>query len=164
MTFKELKKGFTVFILNKETLSYHKGRATQDATPPRMNITFGNPMIVDVSIEAEGQIKIWTLPADQQLAETQADSNIVIATDKLPLVQIVKSIQSECETYLASIDQHKEKLAKAKKLVADLDVAYKQQQQTEERFTRLEQSIDGINRQLSSTENTLSQILKAVGH
>ena len=133
LVFKELKKGFPVFILNKETLIYQQGKVTQDATPPRMNTVFGQPMIVDVSLESEGQVKIWTLPADQSLAEVQSDANIVIATDKAALVNILKSIESECTTYLEGIDGRKQKLEAAKNLIAELDVVYKQQQQTEER-------------------------------
>lgn len=157
LVFKELKKGFPVFILNKETLLYQQGKVTQDATPPRMNTVFGQPMIVDVSLESEGQVKIWTLPADQSLAEMQSDANIVIATDKAALVTILKSIESECTTYLEGVDGRKQKLEAAKNLIAELDVVYKQQQQTEERFVRIEQSIGGI-------ESTLSKILKAVNN
>ena len=157
LVFKELKKGFPVFILNKETLLYQQGKVTQDATPPRMNTVFGQPMIVDVSLESEGQVKIWTLPADQSLAEMQSDANIVIATDKAALVTILKSIESECTTYLEGVDGRKQKLEVAKNLIAELDVVYKQQQQTEERFVRIEQSIGGI-------ETTLSKILKAVNN
>lgn len=157
IVFKELKKGFPVFILNKETLLYQQGKVTQDSTPPRMNTVFGQPMIVDTSIESEGQVKIWTLPADQSLAEMQSDANIVIATDKAALVSILKSIESECTTYLEGIEGRKQKLEVAKNLIAELDVVYKQQQQTEERFVRIEQSIGGI-------ESTLSKILKAVNN
>ena len=164
MNFKELKKGYPVYLLNKDSLDYFQGKVTQDATPPRMNTTFGQPMVVDVSIESNGQIKIWTLPSEQSVAEMQSDSNSVIATDKSVLVTILKSIQNECETYLEQVDSQKQKLNKAKKLSAELDIVYKQQQQTEERFVKLEESINGINKQLSSTENTLSQILKAVNN
>lgn len=155
MNFKELRKGLPVYILNKESMEYTIGKVSQDATPPRLNNNFGQPMIVDVSIEANSQIKIWTLPADQQIAETQSDSNIVISTDKSTLVSILKSIESECDHYLQGVGATKIKLEKAKKLIADLDITYKQQQQTEERFSHLEQSIEQLN-------STLSQILKAV--
>lgn len=161
MSFKELKRGLPVYILNKETLEYITGKVSQDATPPRLNTTFGQPMIVDVSIESQGTIKIWSLPADQQIAEIQTDANTVIATDKTPLISIIKSIKTDCENYIQGVDLAKEKLAKADQLIAELDVVFKQQQQTEERFVRLEQSIDSINHQL---ENTLSQILKAVNN
>ena len=157
MNFKELKKGFPVYILNKDTIEYCQGKVNQDATPPRIGTIIGSSMIVDVSIESEGQVKIWTLPADQSLAEMQSDANIVIATDKAALVSILKSIESECNTYLEGVDGRKQKLEVAKNLIAELDVVYKQQQQTEERFVRIEQSIGGI-------ESTLSKILKAVNN
>lgn len=122
-------------------------------------------MITDVSIESNGATKIWTLPADQKVAERQNDNNIIISTDKNAIVAMVKSINQECETYLQGVELNQKKLKLTKDLIAELDVTYKQQQQTEERFNRIEQSIEGINKQLSSVkeiEGTLSEILKAV--
>ena len=155
MNFKELRKGFPVYIINKDTVEYTQGRVAQDATPPRINTTFGQPMITDVSIEANNVTKIWTLPADQKVAEMQSDSNIIISTDQVAILAMIKNIQTECETYLQGIDLNKKRLDSSKKLIAKLDINYKQQQETEERFSRIEQSIQGM-------EDTLSQILKAV--
>ena len=155
MNFKELKKGFPVYIINKDTVEYSQGKVAQDATPPRLNTTFGQPMVTDVSIESNGITKIWTLPADQRVAEMQNDSNTIISTDKTAIIAMIKNIQTECETYLQGLEINKKRL----------DATYKQQQQTEERFSRIEESIAGISKQLDSVkdiEDTLSQILKAV--
>ena len=165
MNFKELKKGFPVYIINKDTVEYSQGKVAQDATPPRLNTTFGQPMVTDVSIESNGITKIWTLPADQRVAEMQTDSNTIISTDKPAIIAMIRNIQTECETYLQGLEINKKRLDASKKLIAELDVTYKQQQQTEERFSRIEQSIAGISEQLDSVkdmEDTLSQILKAV--
>lgn len=155
MIFKELKKGLPVYILNKNTLEYSQGKVIQDATPQRMNPTFGQGLLTDVSIEAGGVTKIWTLPADQKVAEMQSDSDTIIAIDKSTILAMVKSIHGECESYLEGVPHYEEKLEKAKGLIIELDQTYKQQQQTEERFTKIEQSIEGIN-------SSLALILKAV--
>lgn len=155
MIFKELKKGLPVYILNKNTLEYSQGKVVQDATPQRLNTTFGQGLLTDVSIEAGGITKIWTLPADQKVAEMQSDSDTIIAIDKSTILAMVKSIHGECESYLEGVPHYEEKLEKAKALIGELDQNYKQQQQTEERFTKIEQSIDGI-------QTALSEILKAV--
>ena len=155
MIFKELKKGLPVYILNKNTLEYSQGKVIQDATPQRMNPTFGQGLLTDVSIEAGGVSKIWTLPADQKVAEMQNDSDTIIAIDKSTILAMVKSIYGECESYLDGVPHYEEKLEKAKALISELDQTYKQQQQTEERFLKIEESINGIN-------ESLSLILKAV--
>lgn len=165
MNFRELRKGFPVYIINKDTVEYSQGKVIQDATPPRLNGTFGQPMLTDVSIESNGTTKIWTLPADQKVAERQNDSNVIISTDKVAIIAMIKSINNECELYLQGVEQNQKRLERTKKLIAELDITYKQQQQTEERFNRIEQSIEGINKQLSSVksmESTLSEILNAV--
>ena len=149
MKFKELKKGFPVYILNKDTIEYSQGKVIQDATPPRIsNIT----MVVDVSIEQSGTTKIWTLGSDLEVAQTD---NTFISTDKNIIVTMLKSMQQEYDNYLKGVDNVKDKLSKVNKLVGELDVTYKQQQQTEARFSRIEDSIKVM-------ESTLSEILKAV--
>ena len=155
MMFKELKKGLPVYILNKSTVEYSQGKVIQDATPPRMSPTFGQGLLTDVSIEQSGVSKIWTLPADQKVAEMQNDSDTIISIDKSTILAMIKSIYGECESYLEGVPHYEEKLEKAKQLIAELDQTYKQQQQTEERFTKIEKSIDGI-------QDALSEILKAV--
>ena len=155
MIFKELKKGLPVYILNKNTLEYSQGKVIQDATPQRINPTFGQGLLTDVSIESGGVTKIWTLPADQKVAEMQNDSDTIIAIDKSTILAMIKSIHGECESYLEGVPHYEEKLEKAKKLISELDQNYKQQQQTEERFSKIEQSIEGIN-------EALDLILKAV--
>lgn len=163
MNFKELRKGFPVYIFNKDTIEYVQGKVTQDATPPRVNAIFGQPMVTDVSIESDGATRIWTLPSDQKVAERQNDSNVIISTDKVAILAMIKSINQECESYLQGIELNKKRLERTKNLIAELDITYKQQQQTEERFNRIEQSIAGINEQLGSVrqiEGTLSEILK----
>ena len=165
MNFKELKKGFPVYIINKETIEYCQGKVVQDATPPRVNTVFGQPLVVDVSIESNGSTKIWTLSADQKVAEMQNDSNVIISTDKNTILAMIKSINQECENYLQGIDLNKKKLKLTKDLIAELDLTYKQQQQTEERFDKIEHAISEIHQQLGSVksmESTLSEILKAV--
>ena len=107
MNFKELKKGFPVYIINKETIEYCQGKVVQDATPPRVNAVFGQPLVVDVSIESNGSTKIWTLSADQKVAEMQNDSNVIISTDKNTILAMIKSINQECENYLQGIDLNK---------------------------------------------------------
>lgn len=159
MNFKELKKGFPVYILNKQTLEYNQGKVIQDATPPRLNTNFGQSLLTDVSIEYGGSSKIWTLPADQKVAEMQNDNEVIISTDKNTIITMIKSINSECQSYLDGVESYKNRLELSKKLIAELDVTYRQQQQTEERFTRIESAIENINDKL---DNTLNKILKAV--
>ena len=155
MIFKELKKGLPVYILNKNTLEYNQGKVIQDATPQRMNPNFGQGLLTDVSIEAGGVSKIWTLPADQKVAEMQNDSDTIIAIDKDTILAMIKSIHGECESYLQGVPHYEEKLEKAKTLISELDSNFKQQQQTEERFLKIEESIGGI-------QSALAEILNAV--
>lgn len=148
MTFKELKKGYPVFIVkNGDRVAYFQGKVTQDATMPRVSTQYPQYLVVDVAIESEGNTKIWTLQADATSAD--ATSGATITTDKASVLAILSSIQSDCESYLKEVDIKKQKLQDCKNLISDLDEVYKEKQQTNQRLDNLEQSISDIKDSLN---------------
>lgn len=145
MTFKEIKQGHTVYILDKERLTLSEGRVTQAA--PHLGGTLGTytqaqgQLMVDVTIEADGKAQTYTIP--ETLAVTFAN-NIVLATTQQGLSGEVQRMKSEAERILASVDRQKEIVNKAGGLLAELNPQYKEKQETERRFGKIEESVNGI--------------------
>lgn len=149
MTFKELKKGYSVFIIkNGDTVEYIQGRVVSDATPPRVDtskgLVFPQPLVVDVSIESDGTTKIWTLSANDTSADVQSGQNIMITTDKTNALNVLKNIKSESDIYLENVEKYKAKRSKCEELISELDIDFKQTQQTNKRLDTLEQSISDM--------------------
>ena len=91
--------------------------------------------LVDVSIEINGSTRPYAIPDD--LVVTYA-GNLVLAIDKSSLICEIEAMKNAAEQILASVDRQKEILKKSQKLLGDLNPALKEKQETEARFTQIE--------------------------
>ena len=95
----------------------------------------------DVTIEVEGKQTIYTIP--EHLGVTFA-GEIVLATDKADLLPEVGKLVNEADEIIKAFETSKERKAKGEELLAALNPAIKEKQETEKRFKALEGDISGI--------------------
>lgn len=144
MTFKDIQKNHPVFILDKSTVELRQGKVVEAA--PHMNTGLatisgsGQPMR-DVTIEMDGKQTVYTIP--EHLSITFA-GDIVLSTDKQGLSAEVERMKTEADTVLSSIERMKTVKQKSEELLADLNPAVKEKQETEKRFKSIEGDISGI--------------------
>lgn len=156
MTFKELQKNHPVYVLDKSKVEVKQGKVIQ--TAPHMNTGIstisgnGQPMR-DVTIEVDGKQTIYTIP--EQLTVTYA-GELVLATDKQSLSPEVERMKNEADAVLASVDRMKEIKGKSEELLAALNPAVKEKQETERRFKSIEGDISGI-------KGMVKQLLEKLG-
>ena len=143
MQFKDLKQNYPVYILDKEKISFFTGKVLSVSFP---HIDNSNPMsmgktVVDVVIEANGKTATYAIPENMSIASA---NNIVLSTDRNGLCREVEAMKSNAELALKSIDHHREVLAKSESLLAELNPAFKEKQQYEQRMANMEKSIEGL--------------------
>lgn len=144
MTFKDIQKNHPVFILDKSTVELRQGKVVEAA--PHMNTGLatisgsGQPMR-DVTIEMDGKQTVYTIP--EHLSVTFA-GDIVLSTDKQGLSAEVERMKNEADTVLSSVERMKTVKQKSEELLADLNPAVKEKQETEKRFKSIEGDISGI--------------------
>lgn len=144
MTFKDIQKNHPVFILDKSTVELRQGKVVEAA--PHMNTGLatisgsGQPMR-DVTIEMDGKQTVYTIP--EHLSITFA-GDIVLSTDKQGLSTEVERMKNEADTVLSSVERMKTIKQKSEELLADLNPAVKEKQETEKRFKSIEGDISGI--------------------
>ena len=144
MLFKELKQNYPVYILDKQTVTFTQGKVIS-VSLPRMNVGNGTmpmmptssptAMLVDVTIEADGRTSTYSIP--ENLAVTYAGST-VLSTDREGLSREIEAMRATAEQVLSSVDRQKEILDKTQSLLAELNPAYKEKKETDERFNRIE--------------------------
>lgn len=145
MTFKEIKQGDTVYILDKGKLDVKQG--TVVATKPHLNNGLGmftqaqGQLMVDVTIETEGNAPTYTIP--EHLAVTYA-GDIVLSTDPKGLATEVERMKTEAERILASVDRQRTVIKKSSDLLARLNPEMKAKRETEKRFERIENGMGSI--------------------
>lgn len=144
MLFKELKQNYPVYILDKQTVTFTQGKVIS-VSLPRMNVSNGTmpmmptssptAMLVDVTIEADGRTATYSIP--ENLAVTYAGST-VLSTDREGISREIEAMRATAEQVLSSVDRQKEILDKTQSLLAELNPAYKEKKETDERFNRIE--------------------------
>lgn len=142
MTFKDVKQGNSVFILDKTSLTVKEGKVTASIPHIGNMGTFTQAqgqLMVDVSIETDGTSKVYTIP--ENLSVTFAN-DIVLATTQQGLASEVERMKAEAERVLASVERQQAVLDKAGELLAQLNPQYKERQETEKRFRGLEGKVD----------------------
>lgn len=155
MLFKDLKQGYSVYILNKQTLTITVGKVTQVGFPRAdFNKSMGQPnTVVDITIEADGKTATYTIP--ESLSVTYAN-DLVLATDKQGLSCEVEAMKSNAEKVLESVDRQREIVDKTSTLLAELNPVYKEKKETDERFNKMENSISRLENTVTNFINTFN--------
>lgn len=157
MYFKDLKQNYPVYILDKQTLTLTQGKAVAVGFPRmEMNPAAGKSgMVVDVSIVADGKTANYVIP--ENLSVTYA-GNLVLSVDRQGLAGEVESMKVTAEQAIASVEQQKQILEKSTMLLAELNPTYREKQETEQRFSKIEASMGELKDMLSRLLNSGNKV------
>lgn len=159
MLFKDIKQNYPVYILNKQDLSLTQGKAVQ-VPFPRMEMnqkTGKTEMVIDITIEANGKTATYVIP--ESLSVTYA-GNLILSTDKMSLASEIEAMKNTAEQVLASVDHQKEVLEKSSSLLAELNPVYKEKQETEQRFGKIENSINRMEELMKKQQEMMENFIK----
>lgn len=115
-------------------------------------------MVVDITIESSNKTATYTIP--ENLSITYA-GDIVLSTDKVCLAREVESMKNTAEKIIESVPKQKEVIEKATALLADINPVYKEKKETEQRFAKIEES---INRMESTVTNFIKTFNNGQGN
>lgn len=152
MTFKDLKEQYSVYIFDKNSVEIYQGKVI-GVKPGKTNPQVIGGFILEFTIEFNGNTQVFAIPDHLSVTYTGGTNNLVLAVDKQSLNPEVEKYISEGERVLNNIDGIKAGIEKAKNLLMDINPIYKEKQQTEERFTRIEDSIADIKEMLQKLMN-----------
>ena len=148
MTFKELRPNNPIHILDKsEGVKYTEGKVlnvsqprfdTQPTTQPGAMPSMQLPqMVVDVTVEANGKTETYKF-ADN--ASVGAVGSCLFSTDKEGIVREVDATIADCERYFAEKEMRDKTYEQSKALKSELDLAFREKQETETRFHKIEET------------------------
>lgn len=162
LQFKDVKQNYPVFILNKRELTVTQGKVTAAAFPrldlnPQKTAANQTQMVVDITIEVNGKTATYTIP--EQLSVTYA-GDIVLSTENTGLISEVEAMKTSAEQVLASVDHQKEVLEKSSALLAELNPIYREKQETEKRFSAIEETVTGVKGSVDELKKMMSDFIK----
>ena len=158
MTFKDLRPNYPVYILDKDNMVFISGKVTANSFPRLNNGMNGKTeMVVDVTIEAANASATYTIPENSTITYTK---NLVLATDRSLLINEVESMKNQAEEILASADKHKMVLEKSKDLLVQLNPIYKEKQETDQRFSKIENSLYDMRLVIENQNKMMGQLME----
>lgn len=143
MYFKDLKQGYTVYLFDKSDISVKQGKVIEISLPhfDDKNYRVGAKMVVDVSINVDGKSRVYTLKED---TDTGYTDSIVISTDKSNIIREVEMAKAQSEEIISQVDEHTKRVAKYTEILAEFNPAIKEKREIDQRFGKLEDSINEI--------------------
>ena len=147
MQFRELKNGYPVFFLDRESVEAYQGKVVSVAVPRYDAPTFGqmqsptSGMVVDVTIEANGSTKTYTMP---EASETAYAGSLVISSDKSTLLREVEAIKSAREEELGKMDRYKEDLSKCESILESWNPTLAERREQDRRIEGIESEVRNL--------------------
>lgn len=141
MTFKDLKTGYPIHLLDRNSLTYNQAKVMAIGMPHTDRQSFSK-MLVDITIQNnDGKQNTYSVAETESIAYA---NNLLITTDKEFVINEVRAINTQAEETLSKVDELKSKVNSCKNLLAELDTSYKDKQETEKRFRTIEEKMDKI--------------------
>lgn len=154
MTFKELKQGSSVYVLDKEKIELKKGLVTS-VSLPHMSTDPSKQLstAIDITVSVDNKAQKYEV---RDSGEAAYAGNILISTTLERALEDVKMSQQQAQEVIDNLEKSKETVKKCKSLLEEFDPVYRSNAETDSRLTKIESSITT----LAATVNKLVESLK----
>lgn len=148
MLFKDIKTGYPIYFLDKDNVRYYQGKAVSIAVPRyqnQMGTNYGaqpTGLVVDVTIEAEGATKTYTIPETSAIIYA---GNIVLSTDKEWILREVEALKSVSEETLSKMDKHKQVVINCNALLEELNPSFAEKRAQDKRIEGIENEVKSLS-------------------
>ena len=152
MLFKDMKPGYPVYMLDKESVKTMTGKVVNvsqprfgNQTPANGNFQATAQMYVDVTLEVDGQTKTYSIP--DTLGVTYA-GDIVLSVDREGVLRDVEAMKSQSEEVLRGVDRHKAVIESCEKILEEWNPVFAEKKRQDERISGLENEVKGLGSML----------------
>ena len=156
MTFKDLKSGYPIYLLDRTALKYEQGKVMAVGLP-HADVQPGNfgKMLVEVSIQTkDGKQNTYSVSDTEQTAYA---GSLLITCNKECVMNEVRAINAQAEEILSKVSDNQTIVANCKALLEELDTTFRDKQETENRF-------HNIDERFSAIESKMDKILAAISN
>lgn len=146
MIFKDIKQGHTIYLFDRDNIDVKEGKVTATGASHLDKINNMFEMVVDITIDVDGNKQTYTFKDGNEIGYA---GQLMITPNRDAIVKEVQMLKSQSEDALSKIDKQKKTVEKCNSLLSTFDPIYKDKKETDERFNKLEQSINDIKELLS---------------
>lgn len=158
MTFKDIKKGYPVFMLHKgeDGLREEIGKVAAVTQPrfPQYN-GGGNALatVVDVTVETNGANNTYTMPADSTVVSA---GNTVLSVDREGILREVDALETESDDIISSVPRHEARKKDCERIKAEWNPTFAEKKKQDERIGSLESGMNELKGLVKTLVDKLS--------
>lgn len=145
MLFKDLKPNYPVYALQQgDTIKAVQGKVINVSNPhiePSAQVGKMAQMVVDVTIDLGGKTSTFSIP--ETLSVTYA-ANLVLSVDRDGILREVEALKSQKEEVLKNVPRDQKIVQECTEILAEWNPVFKEKKETEERFCKLENSLEKL--------------------
>ncbi len=133
MNFKDIKQGYPLYVLDRKALCA-KTLNVREVSLPHVDAKIGGAtnLVVDILTD-DGQPYVMMADADVAYPD-----GMVISTSVDNILRELTSMRNTAQQALDRVDKERQTVERCNSLLADLDPAQREKQQTEKRFEKIE--------------------------
>lgn len=158
MTFKELKPGDYIYVIDKVNAKANFVKI--NSITPSVGLQPGQIGIFkDINVTIDNINKSYTVNEiwDTALAD---NTNTVITPNVERALTEIKGMKKQNEDIVSNIDKYKENIAKCDNLLSELDPSFKKEQAYEKRFSKLEEAYAKQEKNYTDIKELLTKLLE----
>lgn len=164
MTFKELKQGYPLYVLNVNTMEVGTGTVTlvgqPHVTQDKQKLAKGQiQMVIDVTANFGNQSQTIEL-ADSLSSTMSNDGQLLITPNQADIANGMRMIRARCEEYIRNEEHYKELIKKCDEQLPNFDPLYKQTVASEARFNEMQTTIDKQSKDIAEMKDMIAKLLK----
>jgi hypothetical protein len=140
ITFRDLKAGYQIYLLDKGTMSATKVKVINVGIPYNEPPKVGQlapslTKIVDVTIETDGKSQTYAIP---ETATITYAGDVVLSVEAEPIVREVQAMRAQSEETLLSVETHTKRIENCDRILETLDTSFKEKKEIEGRLSKVE--------------------------
>lgn len=153
--FSTLRQNSNIYILDKNnTPTLKVGQVVNISTPQ----FYGINQTVDITVNANGEtIDFKKIPANLSVANI---NNVIISENQDSLVIEVESMIRNSKEIVDNIDYHKNIITIGEDILKQLNPKFAKEKEQEEKITKLESTVSGIQDNIQDIKSMLQSVLK----
>lgn len=156
--FQTLRKGATIYILDKTSKPEVKIGYVENVTLPRPMYPTYNPAVslgtnmqrvVDITVRVDEDKREFCVPSDLSI-HTYGD--YTLSESKEAMISEVDSLLQNSKDIVDSVDKHKENISAYQNILKELNPVYAKEQERDDAIDSLTQQVNGIHSALERLE------------
>lgn len=162
MTFKDIRQGYTIFVLDREDgMVARTGKATAVGAPHFPQMPGGVPgmmqtagMVVDVTVEVDGIAKTYSVPEGSTVASAGMTT---LCADRDSMLREVDAAKTASEDAIKTMARHEKVKADCVRILEEWNPDFAEKKRQDERIVSIETQMKDVHGMLQEIMQRLDK-------